>query len=548
MGIPVHDSMLEPTETYWMLSNCLSVFGFSGINKEESQRVVDDINMGRHFYGYFKTLYSKVMNEEDIAARNLVTTNLEKGSVSLGTKTLSLNFISRIKIDLHIEFDTCQTALREWFIFGSPPTAYMTVLDNKNIELMQEDPMTNSIFKILPQCHAAQHYFKWRRPEDASVSEIRTKVVKLINKMTKLLMASVWISTGFPVRFTELSILSVGGTSRNLYIDSDTRLFYFRVTYNKNKKFDNRIFMMDLPVTRNLFWFVYILRPFEIELLSKVLDVMDSSMLIGHFANAVRQEIEDEAEELLATDGDEFNEETNQLVETSEALIEELRAKQAAGLAIMCTFIFVDVERFKLVTLSIFNGILLKYPKKRSARENMKISDLRQCLAGLWKRIIRPSLEGDVVPVRTPALFGHSKQTHEVVYGVNPSRDFPTNGSFDNYYAYKKLAQEFQSLTQYTLVQTKRTFEALAVEPQERQCHEPEAGIYDLLKADGELFEDFEFKSSAQERFTSAVLNSNERFWPFNSHRLWKIFNIYSVPLHRICLSNIYSAKMPFKY
>ncbi|CCF59416.1 hypothetical protein KAFR_0G03830 [Kazachstania africana CBS 2517] len=35
--------------------------------------------------------------------------------------------------------------------------------------------------------------------------------------------------------------------------------------------------------------------------------------------------------------------------------------------------------------------------------------------------------------------------------------------------------------------------------------------MYDLVKAGGELFENFEFKSSVQERFTSAVINSNER-------------------------------------
>ena len=64
-----------------------------------------------------------------------------------------------------------------------------------------------------------------------------------------------------------MNITTFAGEGRNLYIDVVDRIFFIKSSYNKNRKFENRLLFMDKIVSADLLWFVHILRPFVVKLL-----------------------------------------------------------------------------------------------------------------------------------------------------------------------------------------------------------------------------------------------------------------------------------------
>ncbi|CCF56620.1 hypothetical protein KAFR_0B03240 [Kazachstania africana CBS 2517] len=183
---------------------------------------------------------------------------------------------------------------------------------------------------------------------------------------------------------------------------------------------------------------------------------MSIDMIEGYFRRSITNEIEDKAKEIVAVNIDEFDEENNEPASIGRRVAEGL-----SGRAIASDSLFVDIKQLNLVSRPSFTAALIRHPLNESLRLNMKSDELRQGLARLWKHTITLSLvtvvlpntyrllKGNAMPVRTPALLGHSSSTPVTAYIMNPGIDLPIHSGIGDFYDYKPLARIFQSLISY---------------------------------------------------------------------------------------------------
>lgn len=219
------------------------------------------------FWHWFGKLYSRVLKEDGIESSTRVAVNFDNATVRAEGKLISFGCISEMKRDLHRDFRTQVGQLQTWLEFGSIADVYTTVLNNRSIRIVDDLSSQASIFNVVPTAAVAGQHMRFRDQQDSHDKQKQKRILNIVNSLTKLLMLAVWINPDLALRFPELSILSFSGPHRNLYFDSDERIFVIRSRYNKNTKYDTRLLFLDPDVSAELFWFIYILRPFTIELL-----------------------------------------------------------------------------------------------------------------------------------------------------------------------------------------------------------------------------------------------------------------------------------------
>ena len=94
-----------------------------------------------------------------------------------------------------------------------------------------------------------------------------------------------------------MNITTFAGEGRNLYIDVVDRIFFIKSSYNKNRKFENRLLFMDKIVSADLLWFVHILRPFVVKLLRNRLGEFQNGMIVNQLSREIETELIDEDSE-----------------------------------------------------------------------------------------------------------------------------------------------------------------------------------------------------------------------------------------------------------
>ena len=493
----------------------LSAFAIStnvGVTAESYGTFEDD-----KFITNFKKLYTMVVKENYTDTKNKVSIDPEGKYVLVKGKILSFKMISIIKEELTISIEKCINDLTEWLSFGTPQRVYQKVFFSSSMNIDRENTdhtVISSIFDTIPQSTVEEFNIVWKNDIEANDENIKKKLLRLINEITKLLMFSIWISPGIALRFPELSILSFSGYDRNLFLDVVDRVFYFKTTYNKNKKYDSRLLFMDKVVTTHILWYLYILRPFTIELLDDKSTIFKTDMLKHNYIQEFSNDVE---EDFLETpEAEEEEENTRELRFTAGTHTFEQMPANSTGDTILKMFLFVDVLHYGLISSTSFSSTLMSFPKDQSYYKHHKLRTFRQGLVALWKHFIVP--EGLLMNEHSTMLsycFGHNIKTHNNNYGVDKSRHIDHIYECDlDYYHAKKLCQKFQEITNYCSIKR---------DSANNEEHRPLAeevvtdtalfDIWDVFEEGKKLYgKNFKFLSATQHNFTLNILLCNRKF------------------------------------
>ncbi|QLG72925.1 hypothetical protein HG535_0D06370 [Zygotorulaspora mrakii] len=455
-----------------------------------------------NFWSWFGKLYSRVVRENGIESSSRIAVDFDNAVVRVEGKLVSFEYVREMKKDVGHDFEALVSELREWLEFGSVGDVYTTVMGNRTISVVDDLSSQGSVFNVIPMTAVEGHIMGFRDRQDANNKGKCDRILKIINGITKLLMLAVWINPGLALRFPELSILSFSGTHRNLYFDSDDRVFLIRSRYNKNTKYDTRLLFLDEDVSAKLFWFLYILRPFTISILGNEVWKMNSSAIMGALIPQETlpdtQSVEEEAEDIN------FNAELYHHQMELSARLRNADSQQLGG-AIFRSLVFIDVRRLVLVHRSTFVNVLLKYPKDTARRESHRIRSMRQGLCSLWRHFIEKNVlqQGATFNEEVARGFGHSYAVDQAVYGFDNARSVgPEEVPFA---IAKKLCKEFQKLT--TRVPAKKRPEAQTDVDESGEGRIGDA--YDLMDAGNQIIPGFAFRTREQERFTNMVLTSD---------------------------------------
>ncbi|QLG70072.1 hypothetical protein HG535_0A00110 [Zygotorulaspora mrakii] len=455
-----------------------------------------------NYWGWFRRLYHTVA-KEGIEATVRVTVNPDERAVRVEGKLISFEYVAQMKSDLNRDLEAHVEELRRWLEFGSVSDVYMTVMANRSICVVENLSGQDSVFNVIGAEAVSGYTMRFREQESAQNEQVRASILKLVNTITKLLMLAVWINPGLALRFPELSIISFGGSHRNLYFDSDDRVFIIRSRYNKNTKYDTRLLFLDARVSAQLFWFIYILRPFTIVLLGDDISKINISAIMGALT----------PQEPL-TDTHDTEEEVEDINFNAELYYHQMELRnrlnnaspQTIGNAIFKSMVFLDVRKLVLVHRSTFSNMLLKYPTATAMRESHRIRSMRHGLSALWKHFIAGQLYDQTLELGQAVArgFGHSVSVDAAVYGFDNSRTVgPREVPF---VSAKKLCQIFQKLTQKgPLITDKACTTSAASEPDEGTI-----GDYtNLCEAGSGIISGFKFRSVEQERFTNMILTGD---------------------------------------
>lgn len=487
---------------------------FCAFSVEENPTELDEVmkdDDDTRFYKVFRCYYTAVAQQEKIIASTYVNIDVQNECIFVKNKKISFDLIRTTKEDLHSTYMLCVQAMGQWLRFGSVAGVYNMTLGNDTIQVKNENEFNDrdiSIYQALPLDLFKGMHIQWLREEDSENEDVRKSLLDIINKLTKVLMVSVWLSPGMPLRFPELSILTFSGRGRNLYVDATDRVFFIKSRYNKNRKFDNRLLFLDKVVSAQLLWFVYILRPFLVSIMQGELARFSKNILIRHCEREIEGEIMDDDEIENSAEENrqlyDYNIGANARVNNSEISV---------GNTIIKQFLFVDVKNLRLIDSNAFAKILATYPANPYLREGHRISTMRQGLAAIWKHMIMPDI-GMTGHLKSAiaASFGHNVATHTQLYGVHGMEDSPGDQGVFDYYTVKKLCQEFQRRTEFAVIKRdskKRNREDMESE----EDYRPAGDIYDLVDAGKKLYGDggFEFRSALQKDFTNLVLTSERK-------------------------------------
>ena len=507
-----------------------------------------------HFMTNFNLLYRLVVRENNIYTKNNICVVPDGKYLLIKGRILSFPMISTIKEELNSSINNCINDLCEWLYFPSPSQTYQKVFDSKAINIFKDDEPNSdlsSIFDIIPQEIVEEYSIKWKSDNDRLNENVIKKMICSINQLTRLLMFSVWISPGLPLRLSELSMLTFSGYDRNMFVDMIDKVFYFKNTYNKSKQYDSRLYFMDKYVTAHLLWFIYILRPFTIELLQNKLNCFKVDVLRNNFL----KEFSTEVEETFSKRPDEEEEATRAPCYISGSrTIEEIPADKA-GDSILKMFLFVDILNYGLISSTSFTTTLLSYPTDQSTYKPHEYQNFSQGLLALWKYFVIPECS-----LMTNCHIRNSNTT------INPYATYKNDletfncgllekeNVFD-YYEAKILCQKFQQLTAYSDLNDSTNLTKLSKVTRVEHFQEKNGlstDIYSLFEEGRLLYDDnFKFLSSEQLCFAANILMSNKKLHILQSSVNFGKTLTYILPILSLHRSHpgkyIHFAVMPYE-
>ncbi|OXT10147.1 hypothetical protein B9K03_11690, partial [Rothia sp. Olga] len=139
---------------------------------------------------------------------------------------------------------------------------------------------------------------------------------------------------------------------------------------------DSRLLFMDKTVTTNLLWFVYILRPFTIDLMQDKLSLFKTDMLKQKFNQEYSKTVGESFEDVPEEEEEEARRDNTYY--SGNDTIEQVGAD--AGDTIMKMFLFVDVKNYRLVSSGSFTSTMKYFPKDQSVYRSHTIRSFRQGL------------------------------------------------------------------------------------------------------------------------------------------------------------------------
>ena len=463
---------------------------------------------GIDFVGNIKKLYYNVGHEAQTIKDTDVQVNSWEKSVEVKHKKLSFPIIGAALRDITAEFDKNIKKLTERFMFADFIGLHFDTIGDYN-RSFDSDHSNNTIFDSFSKDELMARTLRWRNPSDKDNAFVVNEVRKIIANLNRQIMVMVWMSTGMPMRFPELSTLSFSGISRNLYIDTSRRRLYLNVKYNKNGKFTNRILFMTDGVSRRLWWTISLLRLFVLITFPRDIKNYNRSAFIDDLAQQVTADIDDN--EKILQDEDSIDENISAGTACFNKFSEEVdpvsnpaqdNTLNDAGFAVMGIFLFVDFKSGTLFKLKDLNNELKCYPTNANGEKTHSISSWRQAVAALWKYFIIGNVNVKF-DQRVAAGFGHSTQTLKNRYGSDDR--FSDGGEF-TFMAMSTATDLFHEAIGHPA-------QEIPLIPKQFEMSDFPMDSFELLDAGKRYFDTvtFDYKSKEQMAFTTMVMASDNR-------------------------------------
>lgn len=206
---------------------------------------------GKEFVGNMKKLYHAVSREAAISTCTFINVNYRQKYVVVKNRILSFSVIGNTLRDLTNIFDKLTQELSKWVYFVDFNMLHFETIGNPNSTFI-EDPMRSSILQNFAKNAFQNMKIRWRDESHKNDEPVVKSIKDIIARINKTIMVMVWISTGMPMRFPELTTLTYAEVGRNIFIDVVKRRLYLNVKYNKNHKSTNRILFITGEVSRRL--------------------------------------------------------------------------------------------------------------------------------------------------------------------------------------------------------------------------------------------------------------------------------------------------------
>ncbi|CAI1978425.1 hypothetical protein SEUBUCD646_0G00240 [Saccharomyces eubayanus] len=275
--------------------------------------------------------------------------------------------------------------LAEWLDFGSIGQVYYNCMNNRSVHI--EDYPHNSkrsVFDIVDQNLVSPYSMNWKKIDYKNDKIIRDAVLKIANRITKLLMIAIGVCPGLPLVFPELNLLRFTSFNRNMYFDAGERVFVIESKYNK---YNTQFLFLDVPVSAILFWFMYILRLFTIsmypvdvgcseraEIVSTIGSVVADNVLGNNRFDDNNIEMNDEERAV--------NADVYEYTIMLEAFIKKLEANKIRDIMLK-DFLFIDTSNCGLMKRTHFSTVLSTYPTSISNRQAQNLTSFQRGLAAL---------------------------------------------------------------------------------------------------------------------------------------------------------------------
>lgn len=399
--------------------------------------------MFRTFMKYCRLIDAEATTE----AGGLSLSGSDNQSLSLGGMKISLDDIFAIKLKLYANIEEQIIKLSTWLTFKHPQNVYIETLGNRSIKLKLPDEDGNnqsSLYDELPQRYFRKQDATWKNLSNNHDDTILQEIANTVNEITYLLMCAVWINPGYPLRFPELSILSIAGPTRNLFIEDSTRKFYIRSYYNKFKRDALNFLFLDTVVSSYLLWLLYVIKPFFLDLLNHNYKHLKASTL----AECLKIEMEQNVpgvNKISSLRGD-TEDDRYQMNMVNAVLLNQIHESINPSSVILNNMVFMDTIRGSLISSESISAILQNYFQEYSEKDKYSFETLRECLILMWEYFIQPPIfDIDMLNEFHHSKFGTSKRKR-VFHKIDDLLPSETHVPFDYYYC-KGLCQDFHLRT-----------------------------------------------------------------------------------------------------
>lgn len=108
-----------------------------------------------------------------------------------------------LRKDVHHHIELCVDTLSEWLRFGTITQVYYKGMGNRSVRIRDDlyrDSDIVNVFHVIDRSLLSSFFMGWRSPGYINDENIRATILKIVNRITKILMAAVCICPGLQLR------------------------------------------------------------------------------------------------------------------------------------------------------------------------------------------------------------------------------------------------------------------------------------------------------------------------------------------------------------
>lgn len=408
-----------------------------------------------------RVIYAATLTEAGALTAQNVRYDPVHNYARISNKRLSLDMIIQTRRTLQTIFKGCTTILSEFLEFGMPEDVYRETMGNRNFEIsgrnMTDDPSL-SIFDSMSQVH----FQPWRMRRNKRICkntiDLRRDISKIYDHITKLLMMIMFFSTGIPMRYPELSTITFAGLNRNLFIDKEDRVFFLKTYFEgDDQKMQHKFLFLDSDTSAYLLWYLYILRPFIMELTGDALQNFKKGGFLHHLINEL--EVEGNEEILFTTKSNQNFFSRMRRIDSS------IRDSTNGGLTVMRMFLFVDIKAMSFIPSWRINKLIANLPCKHKKDGIYTIGVLEKAMLVLWKHFFAPAMNVNTTLQRIISSYLDEQiMAQRNVPDTYLIRDLSTTNDNFNYYIKRDHNVSTDSLNYYTMKELCNSYNKITAE------------------------------------------------------------------------------------